>query len=581
MASTILRVNASDLKVSAEEVTKEYSNKWGRSLTSAVISNEVDPACDPLGPKNKVVFGVGPLAGTLVPGANRLSVGAKSPLTLGIKESNAGGTVAFALATNGVRGVVIEGMPRGPAAQQMWVLKISNGPRAELVRYHEVGERSLYGRAQRLCEMFGPNYSYAVVGPAADLRLPTALIAISDLNRKPANFASRGGLGAVLRSKGIVAVVVEINKNGSKELLRKCESREACATRRELLDMLAKSVLTAETYRKYGTASVLDVTNSVGGLPTRNFSRGRFEHASSINGEALFRTIASRGGDGRVSQACMPGCCVMCSNTFADECGKEIVSPLEYETIGLMGSNLGIGDLDKIARLNRACNDVGLDTIDMGATLGVLMDEGYIRFGDWAACLQLIETIRNSERLGRVLGAGCASVGRLVGAKRIPTVKGQAMAAYEPRGVKGLGVTYASSPMGADHTAGNTIRWQLVHSQKEGQAEASVRAQIGACTWDSLGICLFVTGGTRENPDIWTKLASLIAPDAPRTFTEAGGTAAACLKAELEFNRAAGLSTEAVLPSWCYEENNPDSDSHFDISPREISAWVEQLIYCR
>lgn len=571
LADLVVRVDTSKGSIATEMLADPCRDLWGRGFTSGVIAKEVDPVCEPLGPKNKVVFAIGPLAGTLVPGANRLSVGCKSPLTGGIKESNAGGTLAFALGRVGIRGLIIEGdLSEGPPV----AVYITARGDVQLVECDFLSAPSLYERADGLNRRFG-RCAYAVVGPAADMLLPSAIIAVSGLEGKPTSFCARGGVGAALRSKGVAAVVVDMNRPCQRpwSLIGSGDKRSI----RAILEMMASNLLTSETYRKFGTASVLDITNVVGGLPTRNFSRGKFEEASRVDSRALFNTIVSRGGEGTPSHACMPGCCVMCSNSYPGPDGREIVSPLEYETMGMLGPNCGIGTLDQIAMLSRACNDIGVDTIEIGAALGVMMDAGRLAFGDFTGALRKVEGIRYGLPEGRLLASGCTTVGKAVGAKRIPAVKGQAMAAYEPRAVKGLGVTYASSPMGADHTAGNTIRLPVNHSDKTGQAKASLEAQVNAALWDTLGICSFVTAGTRGDPEIWARLVSKV-DGSERSLTEFRQKALDCLKIERHFNESAGLGSASVLPPWCYEEKNPDTESAFDISSEEILEEMRRVI---
>ena len=188
------------------------------------------------------------------------------------------------------------------------------------------------------------------------------------------------------------------------------------------------------------------MSDSFGALPTRNFSQGQFENVDDISGETLRDFMLERGKPSDTSHACMAGCIIKCSNVFGGEYGKVIVSALEYETIGLMGSNLGISSLDCIGRLNWEVNDLGLDSIEVGAALGVAAEAGLMEFGDGAAALALLGEIRMGTEVGRVLGDGAAATGEKYNIERVPVVKRQAISAYEPRAIKGTGVTYATTP---------------------------------------------------------------------------------------------------------------------------------------
>jgi aldehyde:ferredoxin oxidoreductase len=197
----------------------------------------------------------------------------------------------------------------------------------------------------------------------------------------------------------------------------------------------------------------------------------------------------------------MAGCAIRCSNVYADDTGKAIVSPLEYETIGLMGSNLGINDLDMIARLNWRANDLGLDSIELGAALAIAADGGEMEFGNGDQALSLIDEIRAGTPTGMALGNGAEAAGKAFNVKRIPTIKGQAMSAYDPRAIKGTGVTYATSPQGADHTSGLTIRAKIDHLDPEIQIEVSCKGQINAAGYDTLGVCAFAGFGFGAAPE--------------------------------------------------------------------------------
>ena len=550
------------LEVREEPLPDRYRHLGGRSLTSRIILDEVPPNCDPLGRHNQLVFAAGLMAGTPLSSSGRISIGAKSPLTGGIKESNGGGTTAQRLARSGYRALIIEGKPE---PGRLFLLFIGAG-RAELRPAEDLQGLGTYRLAEVLRERFGPRAGLALIGPAGEMQLSSALVAHTDADGVPSRVCGRGGLGAVMGSKGLKAVVIDDSGTSSVEIHDPERFREI---NRELTKALVENPQT-KVFEVYGTAAMVDTTNALGALPTRNFSSGSFEGAEKINGDALHQTILKRGGEGRPSHACMPGCAIRCSNVFPDPSGKAIVAPLEYETIGLMGSNLGIDDLDSIARLNWLCNDIGIDTIEAGATLAVAMEAGLARFGDARGAERLVREIAGGTVLGRVLGEGAAVAGRVLGVRRVPVVKGQSFAAYDPRSVKGLGVTYATSPMGADHTAGQTIRTPIDHHRSEKQVETSRNAQLGVLMFDLLGVCILAGPGIGPRRDLVRDLvASRFGWNLEAGFFDR--IAWETIRAERKFNRLAGL-TEASerLPEFILEEALPPHSTVFDLNAKDL-----------
>jgi aldehyde:ferredoxin oxidoreductase len=314
------------------------------------------------------------------------------------------------------------------------------------------------------------------------------------------------------------------------------------------------------------------MTNGFGGLPTRNFSSGSFEGAERIAGETMRDTILSRGGEGETTHACMPGCVIQCSNIYPGPDGKALVAPLEYETVGLMGSNLGVDDLDTVARLNWEASDLGLDTIEMGGSLGVAIEAGLAKFGDGKRLLELLAEVRQGTPLGRIIGNGAAVTGRTFGVVRVPVVKGQTMAAYEPRGIKGMGVTYATSPQGADHTAGNTVRAKVDHLDPKPQAATSRGAQINAAGFDTLGACLFAGFGFFTDPTVIPALLKArYGWDAPADIQQVLGRET--LKVEREFNRRAGFTAaDDRLPEYMRAEPLPPHQAVFDVPDEDLDG---------
>ena len=315
----------------------------------------------------------------------------------------------------------------------------------------------------------GDGVAIALIGQGGEMRMAGAGIQNLDKDLVPSRINARGGMGAVMGSKRLKAIVFDAAEGVAPPIAdRKAFNAARKSYNRALLDHPQTKI-----YADYGTAAMTKMCNSFGVLPTRNFSNGQFEDAELISGEHLREVMLERGGESDTTHACMVGCAIQCSNIYADTVGEAIVSPIEYETIGLMGSNLGISELDTIARLNYQVNDLGLDTIEIGAALGVAADAGLLAFGDGERALALLAEIRQGTPLGRLLGNGASITGKALGVRRVPAVKGQALSAYDPRSIKGTGVTYATSPQGADHTCGLTIRAKIDHLSPEGQIAVS------------------------------------------------------------------------------------------------------------
>lgn len=566
MVGALLRVDVTEMKVTIEPNQYEEPLQ-GRSLIGRIMKAEVDPECEPLGRNNKLLIVTGPFAGTAVPCAGRLSVGGKSPLTGGIKEANSGGVVATKLGRLGINAVVIQGYPLSPGPYLLYI----SGKESKLVARPDLKGKRVYELASDLAREF-PSAGLVLIGPAGEALMTAAGIAVTDVDGIPGRYAARGGLGALMGSKGIKAIVVDDSGGKRREGVNRERLKAAIG---RLATLIKETPQTAVVYHDYGTPAMVETMNGIGGLPTRNFSTGYFEKAHNISGDVLRERIIERGG--QTTHRCMPGCTIGCSNVFPLAGGDKTVSPIEYETIGLLGSNCCIGDLDAIGRLNWLCNDLGIDTIEIGATIAVAMEAGLIEFGDSDGAARLIEEIGKQTLLGRVLGQGAVITGRVLGVRNVPAVKGQAMAAYEPRGVKGLGVTYATSPMGADHTAGTTARMNLVHHKAEGQVEASRQAQITAAVYDSLGMCLFV--GTAVKSE-WTVLTELLNGmfGIDWSVDDLREAAKGVLKRELEFNRAAGLGKASDrLPEYFYTVENPRTESVFDIPPEDLDRVLGEL----
>lgn len=562
MEERVWRADIGAREVKVEAVPESWERFGGRGMIPRVLLDEIDPACDPLGPGNKLVFCPGLLVGHRISSCDRISIGGKSPLTGGVKESNAGGRTGLQLAYLGIRVLIIEGWPGG---DEWWVLHLSaDGGRFEPAE--GLAGLGVYETAPPLIERYGDHVAIALIGPGGEMGMLSAGIQNLDKDEEPSRIAARGGLGAVMGSKRLKAIVIDGSTGEAPPLVDEDGFNEA--KKYYTKELLAHPQTT--TYADYGTAAMTLMCNGFGGLPTRGFSIGEFEAAEKISGEAMRDLLLARGGDADTTHACMAGCVIRCSNCFANDKGEKVVSPVEYETIGLVGSNLGIDSLDDVARINYLLNDIGLDTIEIGAALGVAAQAGLMDFGDSARAMELVEEIGQGTPLGRVLGNGAQVTGSVFGVRRVPVVKGQAISAYDPRAIKGTGVTYATSPQGADHTAGLTIRAKVDHLDPAGQVEVSRDAQLKMAGYDTLGACLFAGFGYAKAPGaIRDLIRTRYGWDPGEDVLKDLGRQT--LELEREFNHAAGLGPEDDrIPEWMTQEPLPPHEAVFDVPEEEL-----------
>jgi len=568
----LLRVNMKQLQVEWDQVPTVYEQLGGRALIARLLLEEVPPTCDALGPHNKLIFTPGLLGGAGVTTAGRLSVGSKSPLTGGVKETNAGGTTGDALGKLGIKAVVIEGQ-----AEQgtLHLLHIGNDS-AEILPAGELRGLGTYATSDRLQEQYGADCTVISIGQAGEFLMLGAGIATTGERDQRSNHAARGGLGAVMGSKGLKAIVIDkpVRKTvpfADADLFR-------TASRAYAQKLINDPKLgTQGSQHLYGTASIVGAVNEMGSLPTRNFGSGSFEQSTDLRGEHMREVILAR--EGKIGTRCMPGCVIACRNQYVDEAGMPIVGTLQYETIALVGSNLGIGNLDDVARLNYMCNDFGLDTIETGAALGVAIEAGLVQFGDTEGIISLLKQVGEGTVLGRVIGNGAVTAGRVFGIRRVPAALGQAMPGYDPRSLKGNGVTYATSPQGADHTAGNAFgaRKEVNPLGIEGQKELSLKLQIIAAKLDSTGLCLFARPPVIADPQLMVDMLNGIygwgwnKDDLDRFYRDV-------LRNELEFNRRAGItSADYRIPEYMREEPLAPHNTVFDVPDAELDAVFETL----
>jgi aldehyde:ferredoxin oxidoreductase len=568
----IVRVNTKTGKILKEKASQEEMRWGGRLLISKFLLREVPPTCDPLGRYNKLIVAPGLLGDSSVTTTGKFSVGGKSPLTRGVKESDVGGEAGMKIAALGIKALVLEELPDAPTTA---VLKVALD-RIELIEMPELKGRLVSETIQLLRERFGKEAGIMCIGPAGEMKMGGAGVAVSGPQDIQVRYAARGGLGAVMGSKGVKAIVVDDTGAPSAPVFDEALLREAG---KALVQGIMADPKT-ENRHKYGTPAVLTLCNEIGILPTRNFSAGQFEKAGEICGDKVAEMIAERGGEGRSGTPCVRGCVISCSNVFPDAAGKKTVASIQYENIALLGSNCGIGNLDDIAELDDLCNQVGVDAIETGASIGVAMEAGVIAFGDAEGAKDLVRQIGRGTWLGRILGNGVVVTGKVLGVRRVPAIKGQAIAAYDPRALKGNGVTYVTSPMGADHTAGNTLETVRTVNPLgiENQVETSKRLQIRAAILDTMGLCLFTRPPFTKNPDLFLPLLKgrygwdLAYADVQKMGLDV-------LETEREFNRRSGAGEEFNdMPEFMREEPLPPMNSVYDLPMEEMQRIWEVKI---
>lgn len=569
-----LRVNMATKTCSFEDIPPQYAGMGGRGLTSSVVAAEVEPTCTPLGPHNRLVFAPGLLGATNSPNANRISVGCKSPLTGGIKEANSGGVPGGDLAKMGIMAIIVEDMAKEGEWYQLELSKDS----ARLVPSTVAGLDN-YAAVAKLVEQYGKQSSYVTIGRAGEFKLTAASIAFTDRELRPARHAGRGGVGAIMGSKGLKAIIVQ-PEGGQPYPLADATAFKAAAKR--FSNALMSHPVCGQGLANYGTAVLVNILHEAGGLPTNNFQTGRFDGHEKISGETMNQLTKERGGEGRVAHGCMKGCIMRCSGLYPDLDGKLIGKWPEYETLWSFGANSGIDDIDFVAKCDYICDDVGVDTIDVGAAIAVAMEGGVLPFGDVKGALDIMEQISKGTPLGRIIGCGAAATGQIFGVRRVPVVKGQSLPAYDPRAVKGVGVTYATTPMGADHTAGYAVTTNILGIggtldplKPEGQIELSRNLQIATASVDATGLCLFVAFAVLDIPDALVAIVDMLNAKFGISLTtdDVVTLGQRILSTERDFNRRAGI-TEAAdrLPDFFTDEGLPPHNTRFDISNEELQT---------
>ena len=569
----IIRVNTRTGKIVKQEATSEEMHWGGRLLVSKFLLREVPPICDPLGRHNKLIIAPGLLGDTVVTTTGKFSVGGKSPLTRGVKESDVGGEAGKKIARLGIKALVLEEIPDKPGTKILFV----KANETTLLEFPELKGKQVSETIQIL---------RGRVWPSGGNHLHWSCRGDED---------GRGRRGCD-RCPGYPGPVCGAGRAWSGHGVKGSQGNRCRRYRRRATSGLLMRAFFAKRARPWLRPSWQTPRPRTGittgplrsSWPVMNSAscpRGisapvNLKRRRSFQENTLQRSLSERGGEGRSGTPCVRGCVISCSNVFPDPSGKKTVASIQYENIALLGPNCGIGNVDDIAELNDLCNQVGVCAIETGAAIGVAMEAGVIPFGDAEGAKDLIRQIGRGTYLGRILGNGAVITGKVLGVRRVPAIKGQAIPAYDPRSLKGNGVTYTTSPMGADHTAGNALETAKTVNPLaiENQVENSRRLQIRAAILDTMGLCLFTRPPFVKRPDLFAMfLKGRYGWDLTYEGVQKIGVDA--LETEREFNRRAGVSEEFFdVPEFMREEPLPPRNSVFDIPLEEMKRiWTVKV----
>jgi len=561
----VLRVNLTNEEISVETVDPQVAKDFigGRGWAIKYLYDEVDPTVDPLALENKLIFGTGPLTATPAPTGNRYMVVTKSPLTGALSCSNSGGMFPTEMKRTGFDLFIFEGKAERPV--YLWV----NDDQVEIRPAEHVWGKTVPETEDILLEETDPKAKVACIGPAGE-----RLVKIASIMNDKHRAAGRSGVGAVMGSKNLKAVVVRGTQKVA--LAEPDQMQELC---RLVRDEVNRDVKKGSALREYGTAYVPIVTNEVGILPTRNFQSGVFEGVGGITGRVLREKYLIR------PRPCF-GCPIACGRLTRVEdpvYSGEGEGP-EYETIAALGSACGVDNMAAVTKANYLCNELGLDTISAGMTIACAMemyekgvlpesDVGYpLRFGDADAAIDLVEKTAYRENFGDTLAEGSYRLAEKYGHPEFSiTAKKLEFPGYDPRGSKGMGLLYATSNIGASHMAGDLayaevfgVPEKLDPLTVEEKPRLIKRFEDAFAVVDAAGLCVFLSIRYLFDPDVnlWpTRLTRLMnyatgAGYMEETLLQAGER---IFNLERLFLLKAGFTREDdTLPKRMLEEPMPD-----------------------
>jgi aldehyde:ferredoxin oxidoreductase len=481
--AAILHVSLTDKTIERKPIPHDLFSQYlgGRGLGVKLLYDKLSPGVDPLSAENLLIFAVGPVTATTVPTAGRTEVITKSPLTGTVFDSNLGGYFGPQLRRAGYAAVVLEGQSSTPV--YLWI----NDDQVEIRDASEIWGKDVADSTDALLNATDEKAQVACIGPAGENLVKIAAI-MNDKHRA----AGRGGVGAVMGSKKLKAIVAR--GTGKIEVDDKERLNEAVKRSRLLLK---KNAVTDKSLPVYGTAVLVNLTNEYGMLPTHNFQEGTFMDAEGVSGEKLLERFSVR------TYNCH-GCPIGCGR-ISKVNGEEIGGP-EYETIWALGPTCGINDLEWITLANHKCNLLGLDTISTGSTIACAMElvqkgklDAPFDFGDTSGLLEFIDDIALARGLGAEIGEGSRALAKRYGAPELAMhVKGLEIPAYDPRGAQGHALGYATSNRGGCHLRSYLIGPEIMGSpvivdrdRIEGKAGLVILYQNLAAAMDTMILCRF------------------------------------------------------------------------------------------
>ena len=600
-ANNVLRVNLTEGTTSNEPLNMEWARLFlgQRGLATKYLAEEIDPACDALSAENKLIMTTGPLTGTMASTGGRYSVVTKSPLTGAVACSNSGGFIGAELKAAGYDMIIFEGKSPHPV-----YLYVEND-RVDIVPADEIWGQSVWAADEWLHKKYqDPLLRVAAVGRAAEKGCLYAAI-VNDLHRA----AGRSGVGTVMASKNLKAVAVRGTK-GVGNVKDPGAFMQAVNAGKKVL---AENAVTGQGLPTYGTQVLMNVINEVGAMPTRNMREVQFEGAGKISAEAMHEPRESDGKPNLVTNAGCFGCTIACGRISTIDRGHFSIENkpqywgasggLEYEAAWALGSDTGVDDIDALTYANFICNEDGIDPISFGATVAAAMElyqlgaitkeqTGGVEltFGSAEALAWATEVTCKGEGFGLDLGLGSKRLCEKYGHPDLSmTVKGQEFPAYDPRGIQGMGLTYATSNRGACHLRSYTVSSEVMGVPEktdplstDGKPELVKAFQDATAIVDSSGLCVFTTfAWTLE--DIAPQVAAACEGDwTPETMLEAGER---IWNLERDFNLAAGLTAaDDTLPKRLLTEPAQTGPAKGNVNrlhemlPKyyEIRGWNEQ-----
>ena len=511
-SGNVLRVNLTKGTCTSEPLNMEWAREYigQRGLATRYFVEEVDPKVDPLAPENHLIFATGPLTGTMASTGGRYSVITKGPLTGAIACSNSGGFLGAELRSAGWDMVILEGKSVKPV-----YLNIEND-KAELLAADEIWGKSVWETDEILHKKHqDPQLRIAACGRAAETGCLYSAI-VNDLHRA----AGRSGVGAVMASKNLKALAVR----GTKGVGNIKDPARFMQTTAEQKKVLADHAVTGEGLPTFGTQVLMNVINESGALPTRNMRESQFDGAHNISAEQMAEPRKSDGKPNLTRNAACFACTIACGRISTIDKGHFTVENkpqywgnsggLEYEAAWALGADTGVDDLDAMTYANFLCNEDGFDPITFGATVAAAMELFEIgaittehtggvelKFGAAAALTWAAEKVATGEGFGADLALGSKRLCEKYGHPELSmTVKGQEFPAYDPRGIQGMGLAYATSNRGACHLRGYTVASEILGIpektdplETDGKAGLVKAFQDVTAAWDSTGLCLFTS----------------------------------------------------------------------------------------